>query len=82
MFAKKGKAATAVSGIFSGQLFNFLIGFGCSLVVQSLNGEYAFNIFKFSGSSFEIISDSIVVLVICSGLFYMGTVFYTVIRTK
>jgi len=38
MFAKRGKAATAVSGIFSGQLFNFLIGFGCSLFAQSANG--------------------------------------------
>lgn len=37
-FAKRGRAATAVSGIFSGQLFNFLIGFGASLIVQSAGG--------------------------------------------
>jgi hypothetical protein len=41
-FAKKGNAATAVAGIFSGQLFNFLFGFGISLVFQSLDGEYKF----------------------------------------
>jgi Ca2+/Na+ antiporter len=40
MFAKREKAATAISGIFSGQLFNFLIGFGFSMVIQSLDGEY------------------------------------------
>jgi Ca2+/Na+ antiporter len=39
-FAKRGRAATAVSGIFSGQLFNFLIGFGASLLIQSLDGEF------------------------------------------
>ena len=37
-FAKKGRGSTAVSGIFSGQLFNFLIGFGASLVAQSNGG--------------------------------------------
>jgi Ca2+/Na+ antiporter len=39
-FAKRGRASTAVSGVFSGQLFNFLIGFGASLVLQSIDGEY------------------------------------------
>ncbi len=39
-FAKKGRASTAVSGVFSGQLFNFLIGFGASLLIQSSEGEY------------------------------------------
>jgi hypothetical protein len=38
MFAKKGRGSTAVSGIFSGQLFNFLIGFGASLLAQSDDG--------------------------------------------
>lgn len=37
-FAKKGRASTAVSGVFSGQLFNFLIGFGASLSMQSSDG--------------------------------------------
>jgi len=37
-FAKRGRASTAVSGIFSGQLFNFLIGFGSSLLIQSSDG--------------------------------------------
>ncbi len=38
VFAKRGRASTAVSGVFSGQLFNFLIGFGASLMVQSSDG--------------------------------------------
>jgi Ca2+/Na+ antiporter len=38
MFAKRNIASTAVAGIFSGQLFNFLIGFGASLVIQSIDG--------------------------------------------
>lgn len=40
-FAKLGNAQTAVAGIFSGQLFNFLVGFGITLTVQSIaNGTY------------------------------------------
>lgn len=38
-FASKGNAATAIAGIFSGQLFNFLIGFGTSLIIQAINGK-------------------------------------------
>ena len=37
-FAKLGNAETAVAGIFSGQLFNFMIGFGCALFIQSTGG--------------------------------------------
>lgn len=33
-FAKTGNSATAVSGIYSGQLFNFLLGFGVSLLID------------------------------------------------
>jgi len=36
-FAKRGFSSTAVSGVFSGQLLNFLIGFGIALVINSLN---------------------------------------------
>ncbi len=39
-FAKKGRASTAVGGIFPGQLFNFLIGFGFSLMIQSQDGPF------------------------------------------
>ena len=38
-FAAKGHASTAIAGVFSGQLFNYLVGFGGSLLVQSLDGE-------------------------------------------
>lgn len=81
-FAKRGRASTAVSGVFSGQLFNFLIGFGASLLIQSTNGEFEFSIFSFQGSSFEILSDSIAVLVIVSGLTYFSLVFYKVFTKK
>ena len=37
-FAKRGFSSTAVSGIFSGQLLNFLIGFGIAIIINSLNG--------------------------------------------
>ena len=39
-FARKGNDCTAITGIFSGQLLNFLIGFGASLIINSLTGEY------------------------------------------
>ncbi len=81
-FAKRGRASTAVSGVFSGQLFNFLIGFGASLLIQSANGEFEFAIFSFTGSTFTILSDSIAMLVIVSGLIYFSLVFYKVIHNK
>jgi len=81
-FAKRGRASTAVSGIFSGQLFNFLIGFGSSLLIQSSDGEYEFDIFSFKGSTFEILSDSVVVLIITSGLVYFSLMFYQVISKR
>lgn len=39
-FAKKGYASTAVAGVFSGQLMNFLLGMGISNVLNSIDGEY------------------------------------------
>lgn len=81
-FAKRGRASTAVSGIFSGQLFNFLIGFGSSLLIQSSDGEFEFDIFSFKGETFEILSDLIAVLVIVSGLIYFSLMFYKVISKK
>lgn len=80
-FAKLGNAHTAVAGIFSGQLFNFLVGFGITLTVQSLaNGTYEFNIFKFEGdSTYVIISDSIILLVIGCGFLYLIYTFYRVL---
>lgn len=44
-FAKRGLNSTAVSGIFSGQLLNFLMGFGVMCVVRSMDGAYPFEIF-------------------------------------
>jgi len=37
-FAKKGYASTAVAGVFSGQLMNFLLGMGVSNVLNSIDG--------------------------------------------
>lgn len=37
-FAKIGNSGTAIAGIYSGQLFNFLLGFGVSLFIQSIDG--------------------------------------------
>lgn len=81
-FAKRGRASTAISGIFSGQLFNFLIGFGALLIIQSFDGEFQFDIFSFEGSTFDVLSDSIVLLVIGSGLLYFCFLFYKVISNK
>ncbi len=37
-FAKNNNPKTAVAGIFSGQLFNFFLGFSISLLIQSIDG--------------------------------------------
>jgi Ca2+/Na+ antiporter len=81
-FAKRGRAGTAVAGVFSGQLFNFLIGFGASLLIQSSEGEYAFDIFSFKGNTFEVLSDSIALLVIVAGLIHFSLIFYTVMKKR
>ena len=81
-FAKKGNCSTAISGIFSCQLFNFLIGFGVSLFIQSLDGEYEFLIFDFKGSTYDKISDSIILLVMAGVFVYLATIFIIVIKKE
>lgn len=70
-FAKNGNPKTAIAGIFSGQLFNFSLGFGVSLIIQSINGEYDYIIFDFEGTTYDKLSDGIVVTVILSGIIYL-----------
>lgn len=71
-FAKKAYSSTAVSGIFSGQLLNFLIGFGVSLIVNSLQlGEYPFKILQMEGDTYDRLSEVIVIVVIGLALLYM-----------
>jgi Ca2+/Na+ antiporter len=81
-FAKRGNASTAIAGIFSGPLFNFLLGFGISCTMQSLDGEYNFVIFDLSGDNFAKISDSIVVSVIVMAIVYMVWIFFRVLRSR
>lgn len=81
-FARIGNASTAVAGVFSGQLFNFLLGFGCSLILQSIDGEYSFQIFYIHGEIFEILSSSIVLLVLGAGFIYMVYVYTLVVRKR
>lgn len=82
-FAKKGYSSTAVSGIFSGQLLNFLIGFGIALILNSLsNGEYDFNIFSIVGSTYDKLSDIIVIVVIGFAFCYMTFLFILAIKNK
>lgn len=81
-FGKKGYSSTAVAGIFSGQLLNFLIGFGVTLILNSKGGEYEFQIFKISRSSFDLLSDTIVVLVIGLAFIYMVTLAVFIVIKK
>lgn len=41
-FAKKGKGMVAIAGIYSGQLFNLLIGLGLSYVIKGIRKGYLF----------------------------------------
>lgn len=61
---------------------NFLLGFGISSVIKSLDGGYEFVIFDFKGSTFDKLSDAIVVSVIGLSLVYMIWISYRIIRTK
>jgi len=82
-FAKRGLSSTAVSGVFSGQLLNFLIGFGMAKIITSIsNGEVDFNIFDISGSTFDVLSDLIVVIVIVMSFVYMVAIAFVIISKK
>ena len=81
-FAKKGYSSTAVSGVFSGQLLNFLIGFGVALIINSLDGEYDFDIFDIQGTTYDILSDLIVLIVIGMAFIYMVGMIIIVLVTK
>lgn len=81
-FAKKGNAKTAVAAIFSGQLFNFLLGFGVSLVIQSLDGEYDYDLFDFEGTTYDKISDAIVIFVVGAGLIYLMLLLIVALKNK
>lgn len=81
-FAKKGYSSTAVSAVFSGQLLNFLIGFGVALIVNSLDGEYAFDIFDIQGTTYDILSDLIVLIVIGMAFIYMVGMIIIVLLNK
>lgn len=82
-FAKKGYSSTAVAGIFSGQLLNFLIGFGIALILNSLSdGEYSFNIFQIEGSTYDKLSDLIVIVVIGLSFAYMTFLFILLLKNK
>lgn len=50
---------------------NFLLGFGVTSILNSLSGEYDFDLFNIQGSSFDRISDSIVLIVISMTVLYM-----------
>lgn len=81
-FAKHGNCQTAIAGIFSGQLFNFLLGFGVSLTIQSIGGTYEYKIFDFVGDTYDKISDAIVMCVIFGGLFYLIYMLVVAIKNK
>lgn len=81
-FTKRGYISTATAGIFSGQLLDFLIGFGLSCLVRATKGEYYFDIFVLGESKYEKVSDLIVLVVIGLAFCYMVTLFLVLIIKK
>lgn len=63
---KSGHGPMAVTGVYAGQLFNLLIGFGGSMFIQSLQGEIIPNIYKFPGKfgSFDFQTDLLTVILL------------------
>jgi Ca2+/Na+ antiporter len=82
-FAKRGYSSTAVSGVFAGQLLNFLFGFGVALTIKSLSkGEYNFQIFSIQGDTYDKWSDFIVIVVISMSFIYMVGMIVVVLLKK
>lgn len=63
--AKSGHGVMAVTGVYAGQLFNLLFGFGGSMLRQSLNGTIRPNIFHLSG---EDLLTNVLTLVLLAAL--------------
>jgi len=61
---------------------NFLLGFGVSCFINSLKGEYDFVIFDLIGSTFDKMSDVIVIAVIGLACLYMLYLFMITIRKR
>ena len=79
---RRGYTSTAISGIFSAQLLNFLIGFGASCVLNSLDGSYAFRLFDLGDNTFQELSELIVLFVVGLALVYMVSLFVVVLRNR
>jgi len=88
LLARRGLEVMAITGVFSGQMFNLLLGFGLSCIMQALSGhDNNFHIFDWtsltsSKSSLMVFSIIVVfaliltwysaALVICKGTFGKG----------
>lgn len=81
-FVRRGYKFTAISGIFSAQLFNFLIGFGISSLINSIDGSYSFKLFDLGSTTFQELSELIVLFVVGLALLFMVSLFVIVVRNK
>ena len=79
---RRGYTSTAISGIFSAQLLNFLIGFGASCVLNSLDGSYAFRLFDLGDNTFQELSALVVLFVVGLALVHMVSLFVVVLRNR
>lgn len=61
---------------------NFLLGFGVTSILNSLSGEYDFDLFNIQGSNFDRISDSIVLVVISMTVIYMIWIAVKILQKK
>jgi len=63
VISKSGHGKLAVTGVFSGKIFNLLVGFGIALLIQSLSGCVKLNLYDFS-SRVNVLSNLLVGLII------------------
>lgn len=81
---------TAIAGVLSGQLFNFLIGFGLSMLIRSITkgysfvlySPYAFNLFPSWGDVSAALDSSITWIVICFAMFNLTVILIYLIKQK
>jgi Ca2+/Na+ antiporter len=66
--AKQGYEILAITGIFAGQMFNFLVGFGASSVIKSIKGQGQFGLFTWDEVFTKHYKDQVMtfsILVLC-----------------
>jgi len=70
VISKNGEGMMAVTGTYSGQIFNLFCGFGGAMFRQSLKGTVVLNLFQLAGKDDDTKKTDILTMVLVSTNFF------------